>query len=250
MEIAFVLICLFYSIWLGGIATTFLHRLPRKISINPQSKPRCENCKVELKMIDFFPIFGYLFNKGVCKNCKIKIPSIFIKLEITIGLVAFLMCLLSGSEDMNQTIVSSVLVSWVVLMIFMYHQQKTIRKVELVVLLILSILYKSYHFVMPGVLPVAMPLIFIYKFYETFEKELLSQKSNIVLFTLHITTTTWVLILPEIILFAINSFVKKRILISSNVVLVAHLSYFFTVKVLSKILNNLTANEVLSWLTT
>jgi hypothetical protein len=250
MEIAFILVCLFYSIWLGGIATTFLHRLPRKISINPQAKPRCENCKVELKMVDFFPIFGYLFNRGVCKNCGIKIPTIFLKLEITIGIVAFLMCLISGTEDINHTIISSLLVSWVVLMLFIYHQQKIIGKVELVVLLILSILYKGYHFLMPGVLPVAIPLIFIYKFYETFENKLQSEKHNIVLFTLHISTTTWFLIFPEIILFAINSFFKQRIVINPKIILIAHLLYFFIIKALSKTLNNFTANEALSWLTT
>ena len=84
---------IFYSILifiLGTLFTSFYqviaYRLPNHESINGRSY--CPSCHHQLRIIDIFPILGYIINKGRCHFCKELIPVSHLLMEI-IGGVAF-----------------------------------------------------------------------------------------------------------------------------------------------------------------
>ncbi len=76
----FVFIC-------GSLLTSFYHvlviRLNEKKSILGRS--HCDYCNHDLSILDVFPIFGYLLNKGKCRHCKESIPIKHLIYEIIGG---------------------------------------------------------------------------------------------------------------------------------------------------------------------
>lgn len=47
----------------------------------------CPNCKNELKVLDLFPVFSWLFLKWKCRYCKTKIPATYPLLELSTGVL-------------------------------------------------------------------------------------------------------------------------------------------------------------------
>jgi prepilin signal peptidase PulO-like enzyme (type II secretory pathway) len=71
---------------LGSFATMLAYRVPRKLSIvAPRS--HCPSCKQTLQPRDLVPLFSYLFNKGQCRMCGVKIPPRYLIIELTITLL-------------------------------------------------------------------------------------------------------------------------------------------------------------------
>jgi len=85
---------------LGALLTSFFQlvaqRIPNHESINGRSY--CPQCHHQLRLIDVFPIFGYLLNKGRCHFCKIKIPVAYLLLEILGGSLFVFSYLMIGFE--------------------------------------------------------------------------------------------------------------------------------------------------------
>ncbi|PKK97201.1 MAG: prepilin peptidase [Tenericutes bacterium HGW-Tenericutes-3] len=84
----------------GALLTSFFHvialRIPNQESINGRSY--CPNCHHQLRLIDIFPIFGYLINKGRCHFCKLPIPISHLLLEILGGGLFVFAYLMIGFE--------------------------------------------------------------------------------------------------------------------------------------------------------
>lgn len=75
----------FFSYLISGLSTTGIMRL----TVNQNktiltSDSYCENCGYIIPLLNQFPIFSYLFNKGRCKNCGASIPVIQFILECTV----------------------------------------------------------------------------------------------------------------------------------------------------------------------
>jgi leader peptidase (prepilin peptidase) / N-methyltransferase len=86
------MLLLIYFFFFGAIIGSFLNvvilRLPKEETLLGRSQ--CPNCKHFLSATELFPIFSFLFLKGKCKNCRIKISWRYIALEfLTGGLFAF-----------------------------------------------------------------------------------------------------------------------------------------------------------------
>jgi len=85
---------------LGALLTSFFQlvaqRIPNHESINGRSY--CPQCHHQLRLIDVFPIFGYLWNKGRCHFCKIKISISYLLLEILGGSLFVFAYLMIGFE--------------------------------------------------------------------------------------------------------------------------------------------------------
>lgn len=66
----------FILFFTGALFTSFYElvasRLPKKESISGKSE--CPHCHHSLRLIDVFPLVGYLFNLGKCHYCKKPIP--------------------------------------------------------------------------------------------------------------------------------------------------------------------------------
>jgi len=92
---------IFYSILifiLGALFTSFFqviaYRLPNHESIKGRSY--CPSCHHQLRIVDIFPILGYIINKGRCHFCKETIPVSHILMEIIGGVVFTIAFLLFG----------------------------------------------------------------------------------------------------------------------------------------------------------
>src|SRR3989344_917801 len=56
----------------------------------------CFSCNTKLQTKDLFPLFSYLFLKGRCRYCGIKIPREALFVEIIMGIVSILVALKIG----------------------------------------------------------------------------------------------------------------------------------------------------------
>ncbi len=70
---AFIYFFLFLiGLLMGSFFNVVIYRLPRKISlVAPRSF--CTNCNTKLQVPDLFPLISYLFLKGRCRYCGVRI---------------------------------------------------------------------------------------------------------------------------------------------------------------------------------
>jgi|SRR3989344_177017 len=77
-----------FGLIIGSFLNSVIYRLERDKSLGGRSY--CPNCKHELKWIDLFPVFSYIFLKGNCKYCNKKISIQYPLVEIATGLMFLL----------------------------------------------------------------------------------------------------------------------------------------------------------------
>lgn len=71
---------------IGSFLNVCIYRIPEKLSVvTPRS--RCGNCGTTLTGKDLVPILSWLFLKGRCRHCGIKITSRYLWVELTQGLL-------------------------------------------------------------------------------------------------------------------------------------------------------------------
>ena len=72
---------------IGSFLNVCIYRLPESKSIvHPRSM--CPNCDTLIPFYDNIPLFSYLWLKGQCRRCKIKISMRYPMVELLGGLVA------------------------------------------------------------------------------------------------------------------------------------------------------------------
>ncbi len=70
----------------GSFLNVLVYRLPNKISIvTPASS--CPACKTELGAAELVPLVGYLFLRGRCRHCGVKISARYPLVELATGLL-------------------------------------------------------------------------------------------------------------------------------------------------------------------
>ena len=76
---------------LGSVLASFYgvvgERLPKNESIFKPKYSYCPNCKKRLKWYELIPIFSYIVQGGKCRNCKERIPVIYLFIEIVNGML-------------------------------------------------------------------------------------------------------------------------------------------------------------------
>ena len=137
-----------YALWIGGLATVIYNRIPNDIPIGPNQKPRCNNCKKEIKFKYFFPILGYFFSNGKCIHCGMKIPRVYLFLELSILFYILILSLTFDTFD-EKFISKSLYGSFIITLMFIYRTNKQI-KVRLIWMLVSFILaYHGYNYNLP-----------------------------------------------------------------------------------------------------
>jgi len=68
----------YFGLIIGNFATSFYFRIPRNISLmgfnyTNSVPPSCSKCSHYLTLKEYIPIFGYVFCKGRCNYCGVKI---------------------------------------------------------------------------------------------------------------------------------------------------------------------------------
>src|SRR5262245_39650319 len=74
----------------GSFLNVCIYRLPRELSVVlPRSA--CPNCKQPIAFYDNVPVLSWLILRGRCRNCKTKITSRYLLIELLTGLL-FVAC--------------------------------------------------------------------------------------------------------------------------------------------------------------
>ena len=84
-----------YGILIGSFLNVLIYRIPKKMNL-VYSRSICTNCKHVLGVFDLFPLFSYLFLRGKCRYCKVKISFIYPFVEFLNGISYFFVYLLFG----------------------------------------------------------------------------------------------------------------------------------------------------------
>ncbi|MDO9509746.1 MAG: prepilin peptidase [Candidatus Magasanikbacteria bacterium] len=92
---------------LGSIIGSFINCLSWRLAHNQKvtlERSECPKCKSKLKWWENFPIFSFLFLKGRCRYCKVKIPIDYLLTELAGGLLFVAVFYFNGAIQTLDTI--------------------------------------------------------------------------------------------------------------------------------------------------
>ena len=121
--------------FIGSFLNVIICRTPRNESI---VKPRshCQNCKKIIPIYYNIPIISFILLKGSCYNCKEKISSQYIFIEMLTG---FLFVLAFDNSSMSQGLLLSIVFSCLIIISYIDYHYLLIPSLILYLLLILLI---------------------------------------------------------------------------------------------------------------
>ena len=70
---------------IGSFLNVVIYRMPRLLSLGNPKHSFCPSCKHQLGMADLVPLFSWLFSKGKCRHCGLKVPSRYFWVELING---------------------------------------------------------------------------------------------------------------------------------------------------------------------
>lgn len=132
-----------YGLIIGSFLNVCIYRIPREESIAFPSS-HCPTCSTSLKWYDNIPLFSYLSIKGKCRYCGSKISIQYPAIEI---LNAIIFIILFYYFHFSLDFVFYALVSSVLVVItFIDLKEMIIPDVLVLIILILSVLYKTLNY--------------------------------------------------------------------------------------------------------
>ena len=87
MEILIYTFIFLYAISIGSFLNVVIYRLPIGENI-ACGRSHCTSCNTDIKARDLIPIVSFLNLQGKCRNCKSKISSQYILIELLTGIIA------------------------------------------------------------------------------------------------------------------------------------------------------------------
>ncbi|MGL6009063.1 MAG: prepilin peptidase [Culicoidibacterales bacterium] len=90
-----------FIFYIGAVFGSFFHVVGYRYLkgmdfINGRSQ--CPTCETQLQALDLAPVLSYLFVRGKCRHCGVKIPIIYWLAEIAMGLLFVLPVVIFGYE--------------------------------------------------------------------------------------------------------------------------------------------------------
>lgn len=138
----------FYGLWCGGLATTIFNRIPNEIPIGPTHKPRCNNCGYQIKFKYFIPILGYFLSNGKCIKCGMKIPRIYLLIELSITIYIVLLSLTFDLFEEN-FIATSLYGAFLLTLMFIITKHKKFKARLIWMLASFTIAHLGYNHTLP-----------------------------------------------------------------------------------------------------
>lgn len=86
MNIFYLIIFFIFGTYFGSFYTVVGLRLPKHIDFI-KGKSHCDSCKHTLSLLDMVPILSYLFLRGRCRYCGIKISPTSTYMELFCGIL-------------------------------------------------------------------------------------------------------------------------------------------------------------------
>ena len=184
-----------FALWIGGLSTTVYGRLPDGVSIGPSHKPMCDNCGKEIKFKYFFPILGYILSRGKCIHCNVKIPKVYLMLEIAVFLYIILISFTYRVID-ERFIFKSLFGAYCIVLCFIYYHNRKITYNIIWLFLVFLLAYRGYSNSLPSVITLFLCTVFSYLALKIFSKNIKIQQAELILSVISIIS------LGEIISFA------------------------------------------------
>jgi len=138
--------------FIGSFTSLAIYRLPLKQDI-VYTRSYCPNCKHKLKTIDLVPIFSYIFLKGKCRNCGMKIRPRYLILEICSGIVTLLFVISTGFDIYNinikniiEILFNIIFITTLVLIAGIDKEHNKLQKSVIKFGLILEIIFLCFNF--------------------------------------------------------------------------------------------------------
>ncbi len=78
---------LFLGATIGSFLNVVIYRLPRGLSLANPPKSFCPRCKASLGPADLFPLLSYLFLRGKCRHCGVRVPFRYFFVELLNGAI-------------------------------------------------------------------------------------------------------------------------------------------------------------------
>ncbi len=145
----FVVAALF-GVLFGNYATTYYHRIPLRKPINGLSKkkgqvPHCSVCGHSLKFYEYFPVLSWIFTRGKCNYCGVKIDPVYAILEISTMFFAILLYIARGIDLLFPSCLL-LICSLNLLFALYYKHSKFYRQVVVVSILLAVIIFWQLHY--------------------------------------------------------------------------------------------------------
>jgi len=204
-----------YGLWIGGLATTIYNRIPNEIPIGPTQKPRCNNCGNEIKFKYFFPVIGYFLSNGKCVHCGMKIPRVYLLLELSILIYTLVLCL--TFDTFNEKFLSTSLYgAFLITLLFIYHAKKQI-KIRLVWMLVAFILaFRGYNNLLPDVIDLFISGVLSYASFYLIRKNVKIEIPELEMCVILMTSFGYIISLIFFALTILLKFVNKFKAIQEN----------------------------------
>lgn len=153
MDVYFYIIIFIMGITFGSFYTLAVYRIPKGQDIT-HTHSYCPNCNHKLGILDLIPVFSYIFLKGKCRYCKQKIRSRYFILEIMSGVSFVIVAKLIGLNIYNLELIKIIkytffilYFTFIILIIGIYKEERTINKQVLLYGIIISIMYIVYLYI-------------------------------------------------------------------------------------------------------
>lgn len=104
-----------FGLLIGSFLGVVISRLPINETF-VTGRSRCDSCKHVLSPLDLIPVFSYLFFKGHCRYCKVKLPIRYLILELLTGLLFMLNYIVFGFS--YQFIISTLLTIFLIIIAY------------------------------------------------------------------------------------------------------------------------------------
>ncbi len=133
---------------LGSFASVLVYRVPYGGSILTPVRSECPKCRSKISFYDNIPVLSYLMLRGRCRKCNVKIPIIYLVLE----LITPILFILVYSPDMYYYIFKISVVYILILISFTdivtslddKFKSGMIPEIYLILLILLPLLYTGF----------------------------------------------------------------------------------------------------------
>lgn len=145
-----ILVAALFGVLFGNFATTYYHRLPLKKPINGLNNksgmiPHCSKCGHALKFYEYFPVFSWIFVRGKCNYCGVKVDPVYTLLEVSTMSFAVMLYLVIGLNLLFPTLLLLVCVLNLLFALY-YKHSKFYRQIVIASLLLIAITFLQLYY--------------------------------------------------------------------------------------------------------
>ena len=139
LEVFSIVIVIIFGLIVGSFLAMLVYRLPLDISLINPKRSICPTCNTQIKWYENIPLFSYLYLKGHCSHCKVKISLMYPIIELITAIVTLLLFLKLGLN--NQFFIVLILFYSLIVLSFIDLKYKAVPDYLLLISLSIALAY-------------------------------------------------------------------------------------------------------------